>query len=44
VGIRIGGRQGNMELFAGYAKVIDADPVDRQPAQWAFAGFRLLND
>ena len=42
-GIRIGGPGGVIELFAGYAKVFDADPVDRQSKQWALAGFRLLD-
>jgi hypothetical protein len=43
-GVRVGGPGGVIELFVGYAKVIDADPLDRQPAQWAFAGFRVLDD
>jgi hypothetical protein len=43
-GVRVGGPGGAIELFAGYAKVVDADPIDRQPAQWAFAGFRVLGD
>lgn len=43
-GIRLtGGGNGAMELFAGYEQMIDADPLDRLPRRWAFAGFRLLN-
>jgi hypothetical protein len=42
--VRVGGPGGAIELFAGYAKVVDADPLDRQPAQWAFAGFRVIDD
>ena len=43
-GIRLGGPGGVIELFAGYSKVFDADPIDRQSQQWALAGFRVLND
>jgi hypothetical protein len=43
-GVRVGGPGGAIELFAGYAKVVDADPLDRQPAQWALAGFRIIDD
>jgi hypothetical protein len=42
-GIRLNGRAGVMELFAGVERRIDADPLDRQPHQWALAGFRLLS-
>jgi hypothetical protein len=42
-GVRLSGRGGALELFAGYERVIDADPFDRQPRQWPFAGFRLVN-
>ncbi len=42
-GLRLGGKGGAIELFLGYERVIDADPLDRQPRQWAFGGFRLLN-
>ena len=31
-GIRLNGRGGAMELFAGYEKRVDADPLDRQSA------------
>jgi hypothetical protein len=42
-GIRLSGKGGALELFAGYERVIDADPLDRQARQWPFAGFRLVN-
>jgi hypothetical protein len=42
-GVRLSGRGGAMELFAGYERVIDADPLDRRARQWPFAGFRLVN-
>jgi hypothetical protein len=32
-----------LELFAGYERVVDADPLDRQPRRWAFGGFRVVN-
>ena len=32
---------GALELFGGYERVVDADPLDRQTRQWAFVGFRL---
>ena len=42
-GLRIKGGAGVLELFAGVERRIDADPFDRQPRQWALAGFRLLS-
>jgi hypothetical protein len=42
-GIRIEGRAGTIELFAGVERRVDADPLDRQARQWGFAGFRLLS-
>jgi hypothetical protein len=42
-GIRLNGRGGAIEVFAGYEKRVDADPLDRQPQRWAVAGFRLLS-
>jgi hypothetical protein len=42
-GVRLLGSAGAIELFGGYERVIDADPLDRQFRHWAFAGFRLLN-
>ena len=42
-GVRLGGRAGVIELFAGFERRVDADPLDRQPQKWGLAGFRLLN-
>jgi len=42
-GVRISGRAAALELFAGYERVVDADPLDRQPRRWAFGGFRVVN-
>jgi hypothetical protein len=42
-GVRISGHAAALELFAGYERVIDADPLDRQPRRWAFGGFRVVN-
>jgi hypothetical protein len=42
-GLRLNGRAGALELFAGFEKRVDADPVDRQPQHWVLAGFRLLS-
>jgi hypothetical protein len=41
-GVHVAGTRGALELFAGYEKVVDADPIDREPGDWAFAGFRLV--
>lgn len=43
-GVRLLGTAGTIDLFGGYEKVIDADPLDRQARRWAFAGFRLLGN
>jgi len=42
-GVHIKGTGGALELFAGFEKRIDADPLDRQAQRWALAGFRLLS-
>jgi hypothetical protein len=42
-GVHLAGRAAALELFAGYERVVDADPLDREPRRWAFAGFRVLN-
>jgi len=44
-GIRLEGRAGAIELFAGYERRIDAYPTDAQrlAQRWAFAGFRFVN-
>jgi hypothetical protein len=43
-GVMLRGVQGNMELFVGAERVIDADQLDRLPRRWAFVGFRLLRN
>jgi hypothetical protein len=42
-GIRVTGRGGALEIFAGYEKRVDADPLDRQSQRWGLLGFRLLS-
>ena len=42
-GVRLNGRAGAIELFAGFEKRVDADPLDRQSQHWGLAGFRLLS-
>jgi hypothetical protein len=42
-GLRISGRGGALELFAGVERRLDADPIDRLPRKWAVAGFRVLS-
>jgi len=42
-GVRISGQAAALELFAGYERVVDADPLGRQPGRWAFGGFRVVN-
>jgi hypothetical protein len=42
-GVRLTGGAGAIELFAGYERVVDADPIEAQPRQWAFAGIRLID-
>lgn len=41
-GFRVFGESAVLELFAGYERVVDADPFDREARHWAFAGFRVL--
>ena len=41
-GVRIVGRAGVLEIFGGYEKRVDADPLDRLSQRWGLAGFRLL--
>jgi hypothetical protein len=43
VGVRINGRAGALELFAGAETRVDADPIDRIARRWALAGFRLVS-
>ncbi len=42
-GVRITGRAGALEIFAGYEKRVDADPLDRLSQRWGLLGFRLLS-
>jgi hypothetical protein len=42
-GVRLTGRGGILEIFAGYEKRVDADPLDRQSQRWPIVGFRLLS-
>ena len=42
-GVRINGRGAAIELFAGFERRLDADPMERLPKRWAIAGFRLLS-
>jgi hypothetical protein len=42
-GIRLNGRGGVMEIYAGYEKRVDADVLDRLPQRWGIAGLRLLS-
>jgi hypothetical protein len=41
-GVRLDGRASGLELFAGFERRSDADPIDRAPHRWAFAGFRFI--
>ena len=40
-GVRLDGRAGAVELFAGYERRVDANQIDLLPMQWGFAGFRF---
>ena len=42
VGLRIPGKVGVLEIFGGYEKRVDADPLDRLSQRWGLVGFRLL--
>ena len=42
-GVRLTGRGGVLEIFAGYEKRVDADPLDRLSQRWGLLGFRLLS-
>ena len=42
LGFRIKGSGGALELFGGWERMVDADPLDRLPQQWGFAGFRVV--
>lgn len=48
IGLRLAGRAGAIELFAGAERMVDPYPVvvvpsDATPMQWTFAGFRLVS-
>jgi hypothetical protein len=43
-GVRLRGGQGAIEVFGGFERVIDADPLDLQTRQWAYGGFRLVTN
>ena len=44
-GVRINGKGGAaLELFAGYERRLDADPIDRLPLSWGLAGFRVVHN
>jgi hypothetical protein len=42
VGIRIRGRAGNVEVFAGYARRADAYPTESAARRWPLAGVRIV--
>jgi len=42
-GVRVTGRGGALEAFAGFERRVDAYPLDRVPQNWVLAGFRLLS-
>jgi hypothetical protein len=42
-GVRLAGRGGALEAFAGFERRVDAFPLDRVPQNWVLAGFRLVS-
>ena len=42
-GVRVNGRAGAVELFAGVERMVDAYPLERVPMTWPFAGVRLVS-
>jgi hypothetical protein len=42
-GVRLNGKGGSMEIFAGVERRVDAYPLDRVPQHWGLVGFRLLS-
>jgi hypothetical protein len=42
-GVRLTGRAAALEIFAGYEKRVDADPLDRLSRRWALLGFRIVS-
>ncbi len=43
-GVRFFGQGGGVELMVGAERVIDADPFERLPMQWLYAGFRIVTN
>ncbi len=41
LGITLNGAKGAVEFFGGFERMIDGDPLDRLPREWAYFGFRL---
>jgi hypothetical protein len=41
-GIRVNGPGAALEVFVGFERLIDADPLDRQAQRWTLAGFRIV--
>jgi hypothetical protein len=42
-GVRVLGRGGAFEAFAGFERRVDAYPLERVPKNWVLAGFRVLS-
>jgi hypothetical protein len=42
-GIRINGKGGALELFAGFERRLDASQIDKLPLSWGLAGLRLVS-
>jgi hypothetical protein len=42
-GVRVNGRAGALELFAGFERRIDAYPLEPTAQRWGIAGFRLVS-
>jgi hypothetical protein len=42
-GVRLNGAGGGVELFGGFERRIDADPLDNQVRNWALVGFRFVS-
>ncbi len=42
-GVRVKGRKGDLDLFAGVEHRLDATPLDYLPQTWVIAGFRLVS-
>jgi hypothetical protein len=42
-GVRLNGKGGGLEIFAGFERRIDAYPLEREALYWGLVGFRLLS-